>query len=162
MDPVFRVLEALRSSVSWCREQWLLPVLARLLPHMQQRLTASWQRQLSPANGAGANGTAGRSAAEADVVQVRLLRTQSLHYPVFDARSFVPHILFEWAEAVAQERLLRELTREHVDVLAALAEAGSPQPKGANSHPRRRCPAADLLQDVVVPTPVCLLAYPLV
>ena len=52
------------------REQWLLPVLARLLPHMQQRLTASWQRQMSPVNGADANGMAGRSAAEADVVQV--------------------------------------------------------------------------------------------
>ena len=31
-----------------------------------------------------------------------------------------------YCEAVLQERLLRELTREHVDVLAALAEARSP------------------------------------
>ena len=56
-----------------CRQQWLLPVLARLLPHMQQRLTSSWQRQMSPDNGTSLNGTTGRSAAEADVVQVFML-----------------------------------------------------------------------------------------
>lgn len=44
-------------------------MLARLLPHTLQRLQESWQRQLAP--GAGGNG---RAAAEADVVQERLLR----------------------------------------------------------------------------------------
>ena len=53
----------------WRREQWLRPVLARLLPHTLARLQESWQRQLAP--GAGGDG---RAAAEADVVQERLLR----------------------------------------------------------------------------------------
>lgn len=86
-----------------CRNAWLLPVLAPLLPHMLARLSAKWAARVSqPASGRPSeDGT----AANDDVVE---------------------------------ERLVRELTREHLQLLLNMADKPSPEPgQGAT-------PAGDL------------------
>ena len=100
-----------------CRDGWLLPVLQPLVPHMLQRLTAAWSTVLSnqalrPAHQEG-DPHASATAEDSDAAN----------------------------DDVVMERLLRELTREHLTLLVQLQEQRPASGGGGDfSCPRyRRC-----------------------
>ena len=81
-----------------CRDGWLLPVLQPLVPHMLQRLTVAWSTVLSnqalrPAHQEG-DPTVSATAEDSEAAN----------------------------DDVVMERLLRELTREHLTLLVQLQE----------------------------------------
>ena len=96
------------------RRTWLLPVLSRLLPHVYQRLTAGWEPLLA---------TSGRTGAQLAAAMGRVTSEDS------SAAN----------EEVVQERLLRELTGEHLVFLRCMQDAAggaaSPPNPGPNPGP---------------------------
>lgn len=76
-----------------CRHTWLLPVLAPLLPHMLARLTSKW------------SGMTSQSAPNSG-------RANEAHSEDGTAAS----------DEVVEERLIRELTREHLQLLLNVTE----------------------------------------
>ena len=93
------------------RRTWLLPVLSRLLPHVYQRLTSGWEPLLA---------TSGRSGARLAAATGRVTSEDS------SAAN----------EEVVQERLLRELTGEHLIFLRCMQDAGG----GALPPPQLQAP----------------------
>lgn len=92
--------ELTRKSAGLClyRQAWLLPILAPLLPHVLARLSADWTRVVA---------TSGTQAAAAAVNGVHTSEA-----PVAAE-----------SEVIA-ERLLRELTAEHITLLTTLQDTG--------------------------------------
>lgn len=77
--------------VAACRRAWLLPLLVKLLPHVHQRLTSGWGALLQ---------TSGKQGAALASVRASTREDSSAAN-----------------EEIVQERLLRELTAEHLVLL---------------------------------------------
>lgn len=91
-------LAALLTSVA-CRNSWLRPVLAPLLPHMLERISAKWSRIVSQ-SGSSPPGDGARHSEDGAAA----------------------------SDEVVEERLIRELTREHLQLLLNMVEKPAPSP----------------------------------
>lgn len=86
----------------------MLPVLSGLLPHLQQRLTSGWDALLK---------SSGKSGALAAMAGVSTLEDSAVAN-----------------EEIVQERLLRELTAEHLILLRMTQDAPAREPSPSR-HP---------------------------
>jgi hypothetical protein len=90
------------------RPPWLLPVLSRLLPSMQARLTTKWAAVAAAAAGAG-SGSGGSTLAPGGSQQAAAAAAQQ-----------------QLSEEVVGETLLRETSREYMTMLTKMVERGLP------------------------------------
>ncbi|KAL3150212.1 hypothetical protein ABBQ32_000071 [Trebouxia sp. C0010 RCD-2024] len=86
------------------RNSWLLPVLGALLPHMLERISAKWSRIVSQ-SGSSAPDAGARHSEDGAAAN----------------------------DEVVEERLIRELTREHLQLLLNMVDKPAPSPGGAGT-----------------------------